>query len=96
MKVHRKQVGARLQFGLCQADFVVDDKLASRLHVRVEVRRGKFVIIDQSTNGTFVRTNDGREVYLRREELPVTGAGCFSLGSPVSAENAELIYYIVD
>ena len=79
-----------------QSDFVVDDKLASRMHVRVEVRRGKFVIIDQSTNGTFVRTNDGREVYLRREELPLSGAGCFSLGSPVSAENAELIYYIVE
>ncbi|MCW8963562.1 MAG: adenylate/guanylate cyclase domain-containing protein [Gammaproteobacteria bacterium] len=79
-----------------QADFVVDDKLASRMHVRIEVRRGKFVVIDQSTNGTFVRTNDGREVYLRREELPLTGAGCFSLGSPVSAENAELIYYIVE
>ena len=79
-----------------QADFIVDDKLASRLHVRIEVRRGKFVVIDQSTNGTFVRTNDGREVYLRREELPLTGAGCFSLGSPVSAENAELIYYIVE
>jgi adenylate cyclase len=79
-----------------QAEFVVDDKLASRLHARIEVRRGKFVVIDQSTNGTFVRTNDGREVYLRREELPLTGAGCFSLGSPVSAENAELIYYIVE
>jgi len=79
-----------------QSDFVVDDKLASRMHARVEVRRGKFVVIDQSTNGTFVRTNDGREVYLRREELPLTGAGCFSLGSPVSAENAELIYYIVE
>jgi adenylate cyclase len=79
-----------------QADFVVDDKLASRMHVRIEVRRGKFVIIDQSTNGTFVRTNDGREVYLRREELPLTGAGCFSLGSPVSTENAELTYFIVE
>lgn len=79
-----------------QADFVVDDKLASRMHVRIEVRRGKFVIIDQSTNGTFVRANDGREVYLRREELPLNGAGCFSLGSPVTAENAELTYYLIE
>ena len=79
-----------------QADFVVDDKLASRMHVRMEMRRGKFVIIDQSTNGTFVKTNDGREVYLRREELPLAGAGCFSLGSPVTADDAELIYYIVE
>ncbi|TNF98834.1 MAG: adenylate/guanylate cyclase domain-containing protein [Gammaproteobacteria bacterium] len=79
-----------------QADFIVDDKLASRLHVRVEVRRGKFVLIDQSTNGTFVRTNDGKEAYLRREELPLLGAGTFSLGQPVSSETAELIYYLVE
>jgi len=79
-----------------QADFVIDDKLASRMHVRIEVRRGKFVIVDQSTNGTFVKTNDGREVYLRREELALLGAGCISLGRSVSAEDAELIYYIVE
>lgn len=79
-----------------QADFIVDDKLASRMHVRVEIRRGKFVVIDQSTNGTYVRTNDGREVYLRREELPLLGSGCISLGKTVSAEEAELIHYVVE
>lgn len=78
------------------AGFIVDDKLASRVHARIEARRGKFVIIDQSTNGTFVRTNDGREIYLRREELPLIGMGCFCLGSPISAKNAELVYYIVE
>lgn len=79
-----------------QADFIVDDTMASRLHARIEQRRGKFVIVDQSTNGTFVKTNDGREVYLRREELHLLGAGCISLGRSVSLEDAELIYYIVE
>lgn len=79
-----------------QADFVIDDKLASRMHARIEVRRGKFVVVDQSTNGTFVKTNEGREVYLRREELHLLGAGCISMGKTTTAEDAELIYYIVE
>ena len=80
-----------------EADFVVDDKFASRMHVRIELRRGKFVIIDQSTNGTYVRTGDDPEVYLKREDLPLLGTGCIGLGhSTVSADNTELIRYIAE
>lgn len=79
-----------------QADFIVDDELASRIHLKIESRRGKFVIVDQSTNGTFVRAHDGREIYLRREELPLSGTGSIGMGHPVSAENAEQIYYTVE
>jgi len=80
-----------------EADFVVDDRFASRMHVRIESRRGKFVIIDQSTNGTYVRASDDPEVYLKREDLPLLGTGCIGLGhSTVSASDAELIRYIVE
>ena len=48
--------------------FVINSKSVSRLHAKIKFRRGKFVIIDQSTNGTFVKNSDGKEVYLRREE----------------------------
>ncbi len=87
-----------LVIGRCnEADFVVDDKFASRMHVRIELRRGKFVIIDQSTNGTYVRTGDDPEVYLKREELSLLGTGCVGLGhSTVSVGDAELIHYTVE
>ena len=39
-----------------RCDFVIKSKSVSRLHAKIEFRRGKFVIIDQSTNGTFVKT----------------------------------------
>lgn len=80
-----------------EADFVVDDKFASRTHVRIESRRGKFVIIDQSTNGTYVRAGNDPEAYLKREDLPLLGTGCIGLGhSTVSADDAELIRYTVE
>ena len=58
------------------------------------MRRGKFVIIDQGTNGTYVGTNSGQEVYLRREEFILHGAGRFSLGKPLAdCDESELVFY---
>ena len=37
-------------------DVVVKGNLISRLHARIEISRNKFMLIDQSTNGTFVQT----------------------------------------
>src|SRR5690606_30674497 len=68
-------------FVLGRADncsLVVPAPLASRQHARIEFRRGKYILVDQSTNGTWVRLQDGKDVYLRREELPLWGAGIIS------------------
>ena len=42
----------------CQ--IIVRNDFASRQHVRIEFRQGKFVIIDQSTNGTYVCSMGGK------------------------------------
>ncbi|PCI71284.1 MAG: adenylate/guanylate cyclase domain-containing protein [Gammaproteobacteria bacterium] len=64
-----------------ECDLVVNADLASRMHAKISIKRGKFVLADQSTNGTFVMTDDGQESYLRREELVLNGSGTISLGS---------------
>ena len=63
-----------------QNDFVIADRLASRLHARIERRRDKFVLVDQSSNGTFVTIEGEPEVHLRREELILRGKGRISFG----------------
>ena len=75
-------------------DIVVNTALASRKHAYCELRRGKFVIVDQGTNGTYVTNAASEEVYLRREELVLLGQGSISLGKPISeSEDSELIHY---
>lgn len=76
-----------------QADMVIHAPLASRVHCRFEFRRGKFVVVDQSTNGTFVRTADGDSVYLRREELLLWGSGSIGLGEDVTETNQHLVHF---
>ncbi len=74
------------------ADIAVDEGLASRLHVKVELRRGKFFITDQSTNGTYVKFGK-TEAFLRREEMSLSGKGMISLGRAFKENPAEVVHF---
>ena len=74
-------------------DIVVPDALASRAHARIEYRRDKFVLVDQSINGTFVRIEGEREVCLRRDELPLRGSGLISLGRSTASELDKCLHF---
>jgi len=76
-----------------QNDIAVPDEFTSRAHARIEYRRGRFILLDQSTNGTFVFAADGKAVHLHREELPLQGAGVISLGRILSADSSEVIHF---
>lgn len=72
--------------GAC--DVVVGDRKASRLHARLERRRDKFVLVDQSSNGTWVQfAGEAEMVVLRREELMLRASGLIGLGhSPTDGQ----------
>lgn len=61
-------------------EIVVADRMASRQHARIEQRRDKFFLIDQSTNGTFVAVAGEPEISLRREEVMLRGSGRIAFG----------------
>lgn len=67
--------------------------LASRDHCHILFRRGKFVLVDHSTNGTYVSGPEQPEIYLRREEFPLLGEGTISLGQPAERAGEWLIHY---
>lgn len=74
-------------------DLTINEKLASRQHVRIELRRDKFFIVDQSTNGTHVIIGDNPEEFLRREEIPLSGSGRISLGRGFSENPDEVVEF---
>ena len=61
-------------------DVVVKGQLSSRLHARIVIGRSNFILIDQSTNGTFVQTGDGEELFVRQDILQLKGEGMIGLG----------------
>jgi class 3 adenylate cyclase len=74
------------------AEVTVDESLASRQHAVVEFRRGRFFLIDQSLNGTYLLL-DGDEHFLRREEMPLNGSGQISLGRPFHERPSGIITF---
>ena len=67
------------------ADLVVGDTQSSRRHAEIELRGDKFVLIDRSSNGTFVQIEGEREFLLSREEVVLRGRGQFALGRSCSS-----------
>jgi len=74
-------------------DIVVKDKGVSRTHARIEYNRGKFILIDQSTNGTFVLLQGKKRVHLRRDETTLLGSGIISLGKEITDDSDLYIKY---
>ena len=61
-------------------DVVVKGRLSSRLHAWIVIGRSNFVLIDKSTNGTFVRTGDGEEFFIRHDIRQLNGQGMIGFG----------------
>jgi class 3 adenylate cyclase len=76
-------------------EVIVAAKTASRRHARVFVRDGKFVLADESANGTFVRFEHQGEMMLRREETVLVGRGVIGLGESTVAAGDDLISFEV-
>jgi len=77
-------------------DVVIKGNLISRLHARIEISRNKFVLIDQSTNGTFVQTSNGEESFVRRDSLQIKGEGTIGLGKLPEQDSPQTIRFVCE
>lgn len=66
---------------------------ASRIHARIELRKGKFILVDQSTNGTYILTKDGRTHFVQRDEFILTQDGFLGLGHKIALEVPQTITF---
>lgn len=77
-------------------DLVVPSNFASRQHARFEFRFGKFMIVDQSTNGTYIRLIDGTITHITREEMILSNSGTISLAQSYADNPTELIEFSIN
>jgi class 3 adenylate cyclase len=75
-----------------ECTLVIASNRASRTHCTIERRQDKFVLSDQSTNGTYVTAEAGTEILLRREEFRLGEHGWIAFGQP-RAEAEEVVEY---
>ncbi|MDH5738071.1 MAG: adenylate/guanylate cyclase domain-containing protein [Gammaproteobacteria bacterium] len=76
-----------------QSDLYCETKLASRTHARIAFKRGKFLLNDESSNGTYVRTDEGENIFVKRQEIMLWGSGSIGLGQDTSINLEEVIRF---
>jgi class 3 adenylate cyclase len=77
-------------------DVVIKGNLISRVHARINVARNRFVLVDESTNGTFIQQDAGEELYVRRDSTVLTGSGVISMGRVAARGTPLAIEYRVE
>jgi class 3 adenylate cyclase len=78
-----------------QNDVVVKDSRVSRFHARVEYRKEKYFLIDQSTNGTYVAEYGMAAVLLNRDEIQLDKSGVIDLCNEGTPASPTAIHYTV-
>jgi class 3 adenylate cyclase len=79
-----------------KVDFVVNDPRVSRTHARIEWRNGSFMMVDESSYGSWVRfAGSGADLMLRRDECVLHGHGQIALGTSFIDPSAPVISFVV-
>jgi hypothetical protein len=75
-----------------EADFTIRNAKVSRAHAMIERRRDHFVLIDHSSNGTYVTLEGKAEIKVQHEEVTLMGHGWIAFGQP-RAEALQVAEY---
>jgi adenylate cyclase len=74
---------------------IINESLVSRMHARIELQRNRFMLIDQSTNGTYLKIQDEDPRLLRRDTIQLKGEGLIGLGQKVGINDPMAVRYRV-
>jgi adenylate cyclase len=74
----------------------VEADWVSRSHVQIEFKRGHFMLIDRSTNGTYLLQGQEEELKLHRDEMHLRKTGTISMGQSCAINTHDLIYFETD
>ena len=76
-------------------DIVLKYERISRSHASIQFKRGKFVLTDHSSNGTYLHMPGETGLYINRDEALLFGSGLISLGRRASPGSPGAIHFTV-
>ena len=74
-------------------EIVINDPRVSRMHARIELRKDRFILVDQSTNGTYLMAADGQCPLVRRDEIVLPASGIIGLGEKAAPDSPVSIRF---
>lgn len=72
-------------------DLVINGHKVSRLHATIERHDRRFVLTDQSTNGTFIKIGKEPEVRIHRKDFVLRGKGLIGFASSTHDPDTDLL-----
>lgn len=78
-----------------ECDLRIGNRFVSREHARIDARDNEFILTDTSSNGTFVRLEEGEVHEVFHNIFKLTGSGLLRLGRPVEGGAEDLIRFRV-
>lgn len=74
----------------------VNEEHVSKQHLQITYADGRYLLTDDSRNGTQIRYADGRVVRVHHTTVELEGYGSFSLGTRISLRNGHVIRFAVN
>ena len=75
------------------SDLIIDEPCVSRDHALLTVRRGKVLLTDMSSTGTWVAQSGDDAILLRRDVMQLSNDGVISLGLRPKENGPTIINY---
>jgi len=76
-------------------DVIVDTESASRNHAKIELARGRYLLHDSSTNGTYLIRGGFSPEFIRRESASLDNFGSIGLGFSPDSTSHHIIEFRV-
>jgi len=67
----------------------------SRVHTTIKYENGKYILTDQSRNGTYVHIQGRQGIFVKRKILLLSSSGIIGLGGKVTSESSEAIHFLI-
>lgn len=74
-------------------DIIVQGKYVSRAHAKITYKNGKFLLEDNSFNGTYIKFNNGQKIHVAKNEQTLISDGVMSIGEPVKNNANSVIQF---
>lgn len=76
-------------------DITIVKDHVSRFHATIKYKNGKYILTDQSSNGTYVHIQGRQGIFVKKKILLLSNSGIIGLGGVVTSESSEAIHFLI-
>jgi len=94
--IHINEDRKKISMGrLTKNDISIVKDHVSRVHSTIKYENGKYILTDQSKNGTYVHIKGRQGIFVKGKVLLLSSSGIIGLGGIVNSDSAEAIHFLI-